>query len=173
MNKLQMLLPAVTSMLLLTACAPVNTTQYAANTYTTAQLNSRQETKTVEIIAITPANILVDNTAQRHKAQTVGVLLGALAGGVVGHHSGSGSNSNTAVGAGIGGAGGALAGSMVKGQVQAQGVSLTYRDAGRVYTSTEIGQPCQFATGIAVLFSTDRHETRIQPNATCPVPTKA
>jgi outer membrane lipoprotein SlyB len=163
---------AIVPTLVLTACAP-NTSQYEANSYKTSQLNSRQETKTVEIIAITPAKVMVDNSAQKKKAQVVGALIGAIAGGVIGHSSGSGSDSNTAVGAGIGGGAGAIAGSVVKDQVEVDGVSLTYKDAGKVYTSTELGKSCEFSTGIAVLLSTDGNETRIQPNATCPSVPKA
>lgn len=154
----------------LSACT-ANADKYAANSYSTSQLNQRQETKTVEIIAITPAKVMVDNSEQKQKAQLVGAFLGAVAGGVVGHASGSHSSSNTALGAGIGGGAGALAGSAVKDQVQVDGVSLTYKDGSKVYTSTEVGKPCEFATGIAVLLSTGGNETRIQPNATCPVST--
>lgn len=163
---------AIIPALALTACAP-NTSQYAANSYKTSQLNTRQETKTVEIIAITPAKVMVDNSEQKKKAQAAGALIGAIAGGVIGHNSGSGSSSNTAVGAGIGGVGGAIAGSAVKDQVEVDGVSLTYKDAGKVYTSTEIGKACEFTIGIAVLLSSDSKETRIQPNATCPPEPKA
>lgn len=158
--------------LFLAACAP-NTTQYAANSYKTTQLNSRQETKTVEIISITPAKVMVDNSEQKRKAQTIAALGGAVLGGVIGHHSGSGSNTNTAVGAGVGGATGAIAGGVVKDQVEVEGVSLTYKDEGKVYTSTELGKSCEFTTGIAVLLSSDSKETRIQPNATCPEAAKA
>ncbi|WP_310606946.1 glycine zipper domain-containing protein [Buttiauxella brennerae] len=164
---------SVISTVLLTACSAPNTTQYQANSYKTTQLNTRQETKTVEIIAINPAKVMVDNSAQKKKAQIGGALIGAIAGGVIGHNSGSGSKTNTAVGAGIGGAGGALAGSIVKDQVEVDGVSLTYKDAGKVYTSTEVGRSCEFTTGIAVLLSSDSNETRIQPNATCPSVPKA
>lgn len=163
---------AVMPMLFLTACAP-NTSQYAANSYKTSQLNTRQETKTVEIIAINPAKVMVDNSEQRNKAKAAGALIGAIAGGVIGHNSGSGSNSNTAAGAAIGGVGGAIAGSAVKEQVEVDGVSLTYKDAGKVYTSTSIGKSCEYTIGIAVLLSTDGKETRIQPNATCPPEPKA
>ncbi|MDY3572301.1 glycine zipper 2TM domain-containing protein [Enterobacter hormaechei] len=163
---------SVISMVTLTACAP-NTSQYAANSYNTQQLNSRQETKTVEIIAISDAKVIVDNTAQKQRAQLGGALLGGVAGGVIGHNTGKGSDTNTALAAAGGAAGGALLGSAVKDQVEAEGVSLTYKDDGKVYTSTQIGKHCEFAIGIAVLMSTDGKETRIQPNAKCPVEPKA
>lgn len=158
----------------LTGCA-ANTSQYAASTYNTNQLNSRQETKTVEIIAITPAQIMVDNSEQKKQAQMIGALVGAVAGGVVGHNSGSGSSSNTALGVGAGGAGGAIAGSVVKDKVETDGVSLTYKDAGKAYTSTQIGKACEFTMGIAMMLSSDgdSKETRIQPNAKCPPEPKA
>lgn len=155
--------------LLLSGCA-ANTSQYAADSYRTAQLNSRQETKTVEIITITPAKVIVDNSEQKKQAQMAGALIGAIAGGVIGHSSGSGSSSNTALGAGVGGAGGAIAGSAVKDKIEVDGVSLTYKDSGKVYTSTQVGKKCEFALGIAMLLSSteNSNETRIQPNATCP-----
>ncbi|MBI0275658.1 hypothetical protein I6H07_07375 [Hafnia alvei] len=172
MNKLTTLSLSIISISMLSACT-ANTSQYAANSYKTTQLNSRQETKTVEIIAITPARVMVDNSEQKKKAQAVGALVGAIAGGVIGHNSGSGNNTNTGIGAGIGGVGGALIGSAVKDQIETDGVSLTYKDVGKVYTSTEVGRACEFTTGVAMLLSSGGNETRIQPNATCPAPAKA
>ncbi|MDS0093363.1 hypothetical protein QU614_24230, partial [Enterobacter hormaechei subsp. xiangfangensis] len=49
------------------------------------------------------------------------------------------------------------------------GVSLTYKDGTKLFTSTQVGKPCQFTTGLAVVISTKNNETRIQPNTTCPV----
>ncbi|WP_343529291.1 hypothetical protein [Yokenella regensburgei] len=163
----------VISALALTACTP-NTSQYAANSYNTSQVNTRQETKTIEIIAISPAKIMVDNTKQKERAQRTAALVGALAGGAIGNNSGSGSNTNTAVGAVGGAAGGALiAGAAVKDTVETEGVSLTFKENGKVFTSTQVGKSCEFTVGIAVMLSTGGNETRIQPNATCPQPKKA
>ncbi len=77
--------------------------------YQTDQLNTKQETKTVNIISILPAKVAVDNSQNKRNAQAFGALIGAVAGGVVGHNVGSGSNSGTTAGAVGGGAVGAAA----------------------------------------------------------------
>ena len=148
-----------------------NADDHAADVYQTDQLNSKQETKTVNIISVLPAKVAVDNTKNKQAAQTFGAVLGAVTGGVVGHNVGSGSSLNTtagAVGGGAAGAAGAAAGSMVSDKTLVEGVSLTYKDGKKVYTSTQVGKQCQFTTGLAVVISTAYNETRIQPNATCP-----
>ncbi|WP_125282431.1 glycine zipper 2TM domain-containing protein [Escherichia albertii] len=142
-----------------------NADDHAADVYQTDQLNSKQETKTVNIISVLPAKVAVDNTKNKQAAQTFGAVLGAVAGGVVGHNVGSGSSLNTTAGA-VGG--GAAADSMVSDKTLVEGVSLTYKDGKKVYTSTQVGKQCQFTTGLAVVISTAYNETRIQPNATCP-----
>lgn len=145
-----------------------NADDHAADVYQTNQLNSKQETKTVNIISVLPAKVAVDNTANKRAAQKTGAVLGAIAGGVIGHNVGSGSNLNTATGAVAGGAGGVAAGSMVSDKTLVEGVSLTYKEGTKVYTSTQVGKTCQFTTGLAVVISTSYNETRIQPNTTCP-----
>ena len=145
-----------------------NADSYAADVYSSGQLNSKQETKTVSIISILPAKVAVDNTANKQAAQTFGAVLGAVAGGVLGHNVGTGSNLGTAGGAVGGGALGAAAGSMVKDKTLVEGVSLTYKEGTKVYTSTQVGKKCEFTTGLAMIISTKEDETRIQPNATCP-----
>ncbi|MCZ9210503.1 glycine zipper 2TM domain-containing protein [Escherichia albertii] len=145
-----------------------NADDHAADVYQTDQLNSKQETKTVNIISVLPAKVAVDNTKNKQAAQTFGAVLGAVTGGVVGHNVGSGSSLNTTAGAVGGGAAGAAAGSMVSDKTLVEGVSLTYKDGKKVYTSTQVGKQCQFTTGLAVVISTAYNETRIQPNATCP-----
>ncbi|MCE3121601.1 hypothetical protein LT612_00460, partial [Escherichia coli] len=76
-----------------------NADEYAADVYEANQLNSKQETKTVNIISVLPAKVAVDNTANKQAAQTFGAILGAVAGGVAGHNVGTGSNLGTAAGA--------------------------------------------------------------------------
>ena len=146
-----------------------NADDYAADVYNTSQVNTRQETKTVKIISILPAKVAVANTGNKEAAQTFGAILGAVAGGIVGHNVGSGGGLGTAAGAVGGGAVGAAAGSMVKDKTLVEGVSLTYQDDSKVYTSTQVGKACQFTTGLAVMISTVSNETRIQPNGHCPV----
>ena len=67
-----------------------------------------------------------------------------------------------------GGAVGAAAGSMVNDKTLVEGVSLTYKEGTKVYTSTQVGKECQFTTGLAVVITTTYNETRIQPNTKCP-----
>lgn len=141
---------------------------FAADVYDTTQLNARQETKTVNVISVLPAKVAVDNTANKEAAQTFGAILGAVAGGVTGYNIKSGSALNTVAGGVVGGAAGAAAGSLVKDKILVEGVSLTYKEGTKVYTSTQVGRPCQFITGLAVIISTKDNETRIQPNSTCP-----
>ena len=137
-----------------------NADDHAADVYQTDQLNTKQETKTVNIISILPAKVAVDNSQNKRNAQAFGALIGAVAGGVIGHNVGSGSNSGTTAGA--------AAGSMVNDKTLVEGVSLTYKEGTKVYTSTQVGKECQFTTGLAVVITTTYNETRIQPNTKCP-----
>ncbi|EFH2568643.1 glycine zipper 2TM domain-containing protein [Escherichia coli] len=121
-----------------------NADDHAADVYQTDQLNTKQETKTVNIISILPAKVAVDNAQNKRNAQAFGALIGAVAGGVIGHNVGSGSNSGTTAGAVGGGAVGAAAGSMVNDKTLVEGVSLTYKEGTKVYTSTQVGKECQF-----------------------------
>lgn len=145
-----------------------NADDHAADVYQTDQLNSKQETKTVNIISVLPAKVAVDNTKNKRAAQATGAVLGAVAGGIIGHNVGSRSNTNTTVGAVAGGTAGAAAGSLVSDKTMVEGVLLTYKEGTKVYTSTQVGKSCQFSTGLAVVITTTYNETRIQPNAKCP-----
>lgn len=160
-----------TSISLLSGCQS-NADEYAADVYDAAQLNSKQETKTVNIISVLPAKVAVDNKANKEAAQTFGAIIGAVAGGVAGHNVGSGSGLGTAAGAVGGGAVGAAAGTLVKDKSIVDGVSLTYKDGTKLLTSTQVGKSCQFTTGLAIVITTKNNETRIQPNTTCPVKNK-
>lgn len=166
--QLFMLAFLVTSAAGLSGCQS-NADEYAADVYDAGQLNSRQETKTVNIISVIPAKVAVDNKSNKQAAQAFGAVLGAVAGGVAGHNIGTGSSLGTTAGAVGGGAVGAAAGSLVKDKTLAEGVSLSYKDGTKLFTSTQVGKPCQFTTGLAVVISTKNNETRIQPNTTCPV----
>ena len=157
----------ILSFFALTGCQS-NADYLASDVYDTTQVNSKQETKTVTILSVLPAKIAVDNKANKEAAQTFGAVLGAVAGGIAGHNIKSGSALSTAAG-GVGGAAiGAAAGSLVKDKTIVEGVSLSYKEGTKVYTSTQVGKTCQFTTGLAVMISTKENETRIQPNATCP-----
>lgn len=158
---------AIVSSVLLAGCQS-NADSYAADVYSTGQLNAKQETKTVSILSVLPAKVAVDNTANKQAAQTFGAVLGAVAGGVAGHNIKSGSTLNTVAGGVTGGALGAAAGSMVSDKTLVEGVSMSYKEGTKVYTSTQVGKACQFKPGLAVMISTKNNETRIQPNATCP-----
>lgn len=60
-----------------------NADDHAADVYQTDQLNTKQETKTVNIISILPAKVAVDNAQNKRNAQAFGALIGAVAGGVI------------------------------------------------------------------------------------------
>lgn len=162
------ILPLMVLPSLILAGCQSNADEHAADVYQTDQLNAKQETKTVNIISILPAKVAVDNTQNKQAAQAFGAVIGAVAGGIAGHNVGSGSTLNTTAGAVGGGAAGAAAGSLVKDKTLVEGVSLTYKEGTKVYTSTQVGKSCQFTTGLAVVISTSYNETRIQPNAKCP-----
>lgn len=162
-----LLLLSVLSPLVLAGCQS-NADSYAANVYDTTQLNNKQETKTVSIISVLPAKVAVDNTRNKQAAQTFGAILGAVAGGVAGHNVGTGSGLGTTAGAVGGGAVGAAAGSLVSDKTLVEGVSLTYKEGTKIYTSTQVGRSCEFTSGLAVVISTKNNETRIQPNTACP-----
>lgn len=153
---------------ILTGCQTTGD-EYAADVFDTSQLNGKQETKTVNIISVMPAKVAVNNTGNKKTAQLAGTTLGAIAGGVIGYALGSGSDLATGGGAVGGGVVGAVSGSAVADKVMHEGVSLTYKDGVKVYTSVQLGKACQFTTGLAVVIATKVDETRIQPNAACPV----
>lgn len=141
---------------------------YAPNVYKAGEVNTRQEAKTVSILAVMPAKVEVDNRKQQQAAQIFGALLGAVAGAAAGHSLGDQSATNTALGATGGAAVGAAAGSLVQDKVLVDGVSITYTDGGKTFNSAQVGKMCEFLPGLAVVVSTSESETRIQPNATCP-----
>ena len=55
-----------------------NADDHAADVYQTDQLNTKQETKTVNIISILPAKVAVDNSQNKRNAQAFGALIGAV-----------------------------------------------------------------------------------------------
>jgi outer membrane lipoprotein SlyB len=139
-----------------------------ANVYQAGQVNQRQAAKVVSLLAVLPAKIQVSNAQNRQTAQLVGGLLGAIGGAALG--GGLGHNAGTALFGGVAGGGaGAVAGSLVPDSALVEGVSLTYIEDGRTLNSAQVGQACEFKPGDAIVISTSPTETRIQPNATCPV----
>ena len=155
------------ALLFLTACqAPGSMSR--ADTYTAAQVNTRQAAKVVTILAVTPANVQVDNSQNQRAAQIGGALLGGIGGGILGSSVRSLGTSRTLVGVAGGGAAGALAGSLVPGEAMVEGVSITYDDQGQTFSSAQVGRSCEFIPGHAIVVSTSAMETRIQPNSSCP-----
>ena len=168
MKKITLSVIALTISALITGCS-TSGEQYQANVYTAGQVNSRQAAKTVQILAVLPARIEVDNAEGKQNAQMIGGVLGAIAGGVLGNKTTNHSGSGTAVGAVAGAGVGAAGGSLVKDKVLVDGVSITYVEDGQTYNSAQVGKICEFTPGVALVISSDGAETRLQPNATCPV----
>lgn len=153
---------------LLAGCAPTGQ-DLASNVYSGNQVNTRQEVNTVRIISIIPAKVVVDNSQQRDTAQTAGALLGAVAGAVIGHQY---SDSGAVAGGVAGGTLGALGASSLETKKLVEGVTLTYQTFSqppKTYSSTQVGRSCQFQPGLATMITTKYNETRIQPNAACPI----
>ena len=136
---------------------------YEASTYKADQVNQKQEAKTIKIIAVTPAKIEIDNTESKETAETAGLILGALGGALLGQAS-----NNSAAGGILGGVAGAGAGSLVSDKKLVDGVTLTYSEDNKIFTSTQVGKSCEFAPGVALVIMTKANETRVQPNAVCP-----
>lgn len=145
---------------------------YRSDVYKAGQVNSVQKAKTINILAVMPAKVEVDNSKQKQTAQVFGALLGAVAGGAIGHSMGDRSATNTAIGATGGAALGATAGSMVSDSVLVDGVSITYEMDLETFNSAQVGALCEFAPGRAIMIAASATETRIQPNAVCPEPVK-
>lgn len=151
----------------MTGCAATGE-NLKGNVYKAGQVNTAQAARSIKIIAVLPAQIEVDNSKQKQQAQIGGAVLGALAGGLAGGFGGIGSlgTAGTTIG---GGAIGAGAGSMVSDKVLVEGVTISYSESGKIFTSAQVGKACEFHPGVTLLITTAVNETRIQPNATCPV----
>ncbi|RWU24330.1 hypothetical protein DM813_08405 [Pseudomonas alkylphenolica] len=145
--------------------------QYQADVFDASQVNTQQEARTVKIITVSPTRIKVSNAKNKNAAMMVGGVLGALAGVALG----AGKNSDTAIIGGVaGGATGAMAGSLVDGTSLVPGVLIGYSEDGKIFTSAQVGRPCNFKVGdISLMVMTKSNETRIQPNAICPEPKKS
>lgn len=153
------------SILMLTGCASGD--QYRPNTYRAGQVNMQQTAKTVQILAIMPAKVEVENTQGKQAAQVGGAIFGALLGALVGH---SINGTQTVTGAAVGGVTGAAAGSLASNTTLVDGVSLTYQDEYKTLNSAQVGRTCEYKLGLAVVIGTGPYETRIQPNNEIPCP---
>ncbi|MDO4937481.1 MAG: hypothetical protein Q4E62_06155 [Sutterellaceae bacterium] len=150
--------------LILAGCANDGSV-YRSDVYSASMVNQAQEVQTVEIIAVMPARIAVGNTSERSEGMNTGVILGALLGAATGL---AVSNHSDAVIAGTvaGGALGGLAGRGASGKAQnlVDGVQITFKQNGKIFTSAQVGQLCEYKTGTAIMVSPTPNATRIQPN---------
>lgn len=144
--------------------------QYEADVFDASQVNTQQEAKTVKIITVSPTRIKVSNEKNQKAAMMVGGVLGAIGGAALGNQN----NTDTAIVGGVaGGAAGAMAGSLVNDSTLVPGVLIGYSEDGKIFTSAQVGRPCQFQVGqISLMVMTLSNETRIQPNGSCPEPVK-
>jgi outer membrane lipoprotein SlyB len=167
------LIVAGISVLSLAACAQPGA-ESAANVYTQGEVNTRQNAEVVQVLAVMPAKVQVSNAQNQRVAQIAGGILGAAGGAGLGAGLASPHNAFAAgtVGAVGGGVVGAAAGSLVPPTVLVDGVSITYTDHGHTFNSAQVGRLCEYGPGQAIMVSSSPTETRIQPNETCPPPTK-
>ena len=155
-------------LLLLPAAPTRQATRYRADTYYAGQVNQVQESQIPsQIIAVNAARVAVPNDDNRDTARMTGAILGAIAGAAIGNHNNH-STSSRVMGGLAGGAVGGLAGDAVGGSSSTSytdGVQIVFRTAsGKVLQSAQVGRPCEFKTGTAVMVSPTPNEARIQPN---------
>ncbi|WP_318518910.1 hypothetical protein [Photobacterium leiognathi] len=156
----------LTTTAMLTGCQATGE-EHRSSTYTAAQVNQKQEAKTISIIAVTEAKVAVDNTSNQKKATAVTGILGGVIGGVIGDKHGD--DVGAVVGGVTGTALGGIAGSAVGDTSFVEAVTLTYSENNKIYTSTQIGRSCEYKTGLALVVNTGKeNETRVQPNSSCP-----
>jgi outer membrane lipoprotein SlyB len=159
---------AMTATVVLTGCQQPGA-NLESNVYRAGQVNQRQDAKVVDVLAVLPAKIEVDNQQARATAQLIGGVAGGIGGAVIGNNIARHSVTNTVLGGAAGGTVGALAGSLVPTTTLVEGVSLTYIEDGKTLNSAQVGRACEFKPGNAIVISTGANETRIQPNNPCPV----
>ena len=136
--------------------------QYKASSYQISALNQKQEAKTINIIAVTAAKVQVNNKEAKKEVAAVGGFLGSVAGAFIGQNQGE-----TLIGGVLGGATGGASSLLVSDKVMVDAVTLTYSENNKIYTSTQIGQACEFKPGVALVISTKINETRVQANSEC------
>ena len=159
---------ALTTML--SACQTPGDDQ-RADVYTADQVNSRQAAKVVQILAVLPARVKVDNSANKRTAELTAGVLGALGGAFLGgglaHHN---VLATGVLGAAGGGALGVAGGSLVSDEVLVAGVSITFEEDGQNFNSAQVGKLCEYMPGRAIVIETSPTTTRVQPNTSCPLP---
>lgn len=164
-NKL--LVAAICGMTVALAGCASDGNRYRSDVYSAGMVNQAQEVKTVEIIAINPAQVAVSNAESADRARAAGAIIGAIAGAAIGNHNNH-STSSRVLGGLAGGAVGGMVGdaaSGASGTAYVDGVQLVYRASnGKIYQSAQVGRLCEFRTGAAVMVSPRAGETRIQPN---------
>ena len=152
--------------LTLTGCVS-DGNMYRSDVYQAGMVNQAQEVRTVEIIAINPAQVAVSNRESTNRGQLAGAILGAIAGAAITSHNSDRTSSRVAGGV-AGAALGGLAGDAIGGGSNTRyvdGVQLVYRTAnGKVFQSAQVGRLCEYRTGTAIMVSSEVGETRIQPN---------
>jgi outer membrane lipoprotein SlyB len=148
----------------------------APDVYGSNEVNQAQAATVVNILAVLPARVNEDNSANQQTASNVGTVLGAVGGALLGGLAFHGGYGGAAIGAAGGGLIGSAAGATQPVSVLVQGVSITYTvgSGAQPMNSVEVGQLCQFHTGQGIMVTNGPGVTRIQPNAVCPPPaTKA
>ena len=157
-KKVSVIALSLAAALALAGCAN-DGTRYRADTYYAGQVNQVQEVNTVQIIAVNAARVAVPNDDNRDTARMTGAILGAIAGAAIGNHNNHSTSSRVM---------GGLAGDAVGGSSSTSytdGVQIVFRTAsGKVLQSAQVGRPCEFKTGTAVMVSPTPNEARIQPN---------
>jgi outer membrane lipoprotein SlyB len=161
------LILSTVGLLLLNGCI-LNSTgeKNRANSYRVSQINQKQTAEVIEILAVLPAQIEVDNSDAQKNRALIGAVLGAAGGAVLGNAIGG---RNTLAGGLIGGAAGVATASTTENTVLVEGVTITFVQDEKTYSSSQVGLSCEFKPGGAVMISTNATETRIQPNSSCPL----
>ena len=163
-NKRELVLSTVILFCLTISACTTTGDKYRASSYRSTQVNQKQAAEVIEIIAILPAQVEVDNTEAQKKRQILGAILGAAGGAAIGNAVGG---NNTAAGGLLGGAAGAVVASTTENTVLVEGVTLTFVQDSKTYSSSQVGRACEFKPGRAVMISMRADETRIQPNNSC------
>lgn len=168
MNLRFLALPAaLTAVLALSGCANDNA-RYRADVYGPGSLNQAQAVKTVEILSVQTARIALPNETKNSAAQLAGTVAGAAAGMILGNQfgHGPGSRQDARIFGGIaGGILGNRASNLAAGETDyQQGVQITFRDGNQMFTSVQVGNPCEYQLGTAVMIQETARGSRIQPN---------
>lgn len=165
MKKVRILLPAIAASALILSGCQTSGDIYRSDVYGSNQVNQAQQVQTVDIIAIQPARVAVNNQSDRQVSQLVGTALGGILGAVIGNQVTHRGSSGTTIGAIAGAALGAGASSAASpDNALVDGVQLTFKLNGRIFNSAQVGKMCEFKYGPAIMTSTGPSSTRIQPN---------